>query len=79
MEFLAENTHGYLGAELTEICQRAAKLAIRASIDSDIRRQREKRAKEEAAGDDTKMEDVEEEDPVPQITRSVGCRTVPYR
>jgi len=42
---------------LTEICQRAAKLAIRESINSDIRRQREKRAKEEAAGDDTKKEE----------------------
>ncbi|KIM77417.1 hypothetical protein PILCRDRAFT_12055 [Piloderma croceum F 1598] len=68
--FLAKSTHGYSVADLTEICQRAAKLAIRESIDSDIRRQREKRAKEEAAGDDTKMEeDVEEENPVPQITR----------
>jgi len=70
LAFLAKSTHGYSGADLTEICQRAAKLAIRESIDSDIRRLREKRAKEEAAGDDTKMEeDIEEEDPVPQITR----------
>jgi len=36
LEFLAKNTHGYSGADLTEICQRAAKLAIRESIDSDI-------------------------------------------
>jgi transitional endoplasmic reticulum ATPase len=80
LAFLAKSTHGYSGADLTEICQRAAKLAIRESIDSDIRRQREKRAKEEAAGDDTKMEeDVEEEDPVPQITRSVGSCSIPYR
>jgi transitional endoplasmic reticulum ATPase len=77
LAFLAKSTHGYSGADLTEICQRAAKLAIRESIDSDIRRQREKRAKEEAAGDDTKMEeDVEEE--VPQITRSVGSCSIPY-
>ncbi|KAK0465717.1 hypothetical protein IW261DRAFT_1346959, partial [Armillaria novae-zelandiae] len=53
----------------TEICQRAAKLAIRESIDADIRRTREKQEKEEAAGDDKMEEDVEEEDPVPQITR----------
>jgi len=70
LSFLAKNTHGFSGADLTEICQRAAKLAIRESIDSDIRKQRERRAKEEAAGDDTKMEeDVEEDDPVPQITK----------
>ena len=44
-------------------------MAIRESIEADIRRAREKREKEEA-GDDTKMEeDEEEEDPVPVITR----------
>ena len=47
-----------------EICQRVAKLAIRASIDADIWA-----AKREA--EDAKMEDdsKEAEDPVPQITR----------
>jgi transitional endoplasmic reticulum ATPase len=71
LNFLAQSTHGFSGADLTEICQRAAKLAIRESIESDIRRQREKKAKEEEAGDDTKMEaeEEEEEDPVPVITR----------
>jgi transitional endoplasmic reticulum ATPase len=74
LSFLAKNTHGFSGADLTEICQRAAKLAIRESIDADIRQAREKREREEAAGGegDTKMEeDVEEEDPVPQITKFV--------
>jgi hypothetical protein len=48
-------------------------LAICESIDSDTRKQRERKAKEEAAGDDTKMEeDIEEEDPVPEITRLVN-------
>jgi len=70
LEFLAKSTHGYSGADITEICQRAAKLAIRESIEADIRQAREKKEKEEAAGDDAKMEeDVEEEDPVPQITK----------
>ncbi|KAF8757870.1 AAA ATPase family [Rhizoctonia solani] len=45
--------------DLTEICQRAAKLAIRESIDADIRRIRERREKED--GGDAEMED--EEDP----------------
>jgi len=67
LAFLAKNTHGFSGADLTEICQRAAKLAIRESIDSDIRRVREKAAKAEAGGEEME-EDVEEEDPVPQIT-----------
>ncbi|RDB26770.1 Cell division cycle protein 48 [Hypsizygus marmoreus] len=44
LDFLAKNTHGFSGADLTEICQRAAKLAIRESIDSDIKLAREKRA-----------------------------------
>jgi transitional endoplasmic reticulum ATPase len=66
--FLAKTTHGFSGADLTEICQRAAKLAIRESIEADIRRQREKREKEDA-GDATMDEDEAEEDPVPEITR----------
>ncbi|KAK6984341.1 AAA ATPase [Favolaschia claudopus] len=72
LNFLAKSTHGFSGADLTEICQRAAKLAIRESIDADIRRTREKREKYEAAGEDEKMvedDDEEEEDPVPEITR----------
>ena len=70
LAFLARTTHGYSGADLTEICQRAAKLAIRESIESDIRRQREKREKEEAAGEDADAEmEEEEEDPVPEITK----------
>jgi transitional endoplasmic reticulum ATPase len=50
---------------LTEICQQAAKLVIRASIDADIRAASEKRQREEA--EDTKMEDDSDEleDPVP--------------
>jgi len=67
LTFLAKSTHGFSGADLTEICQRAAKLAIRASIESDIRRAREKKEREDA--DENMEEDEEEEDPVPQITR----------
>ena len=69
LNFLAKNTHGFSGADLTEICQRAAKLAIRESIDADIRRAREKREKEETAPDgEFKMEEDDEDDPVPEIT-----------
>ncbi|PPQ70843.1 hypothetical protein CVT24_001050 [Panaeolus cyanescens] len=68
LNFLAKSTHGFSGADLTEICQRAAKLAIRESIDADIRRAREKKDRE--GEDDAAMEeDEEEDDPVPQITR----------
>ena len=64
LSFLAKNTHGFSGADLTEICQQVAKLAIQVSINADIQA-----AKWEA--EDAKMEDDSEEaeDPVPQITR----------
>ena len=44
LEFLAKNTHGFSGADLTEICQRACKLAIRESIEQEIRIERERAA-----------------------------------
>ncbi|WVO14784.1 hypothetical protein L204_102422 [Cryptococcus depauperatus] len=70
INFLAKNTAGFSGADLTEICQRAAKLAIRASIEADMRRERELKEKAEAAGQDIDlMEDENEgEDEVPAIT-----------
>jgi transitional endoplasmic reticulum ATPase len=71
IKFLANKTHGFSGADLTEICQRSAKLAIRASIDADIRAERERMARQEA-GEEV-MED-EDEDPVPMITRSAIIR-----
>jgi transitional endoplasmic reticulum ATPase len=71
--YLAKMTHGYSGADLTEICQRAAKLAIRQSIEHDMKRERERREKEAAEGD-VKMEaeaeaEAGEDDAVPEITR----------
>jgi transitional endoplasmic reticulum ATPase len=80
LTFLAKNTHGFSGADLTEICQRAAKLAIRASIEADMRADRARKEKAAAAaeveGDDVKpvvdvemdVVEEEEEDPVPEIT-----------
>jgi len=57
LEFLATKTEGFSGADITEICQRATQLAIRESI--------EKEAELVERGD---ME-VENFDPVPEITR----------
>ncbi|WWD21708.1 hypothetical protein CI109_106195 [Kwoniella shandongensis] len=69
LNFLAKNTAGFSGADLTEICQRAAKLAIRASIDADIRKERDRKDKAEAAGEDVSLMDEEnDEDEVPAIT-----------
>lgn len=67
LDFLARNTAGFSGADLTEICQRAVKLAIRESIDKEIAKQR---AKDKAAESGTPMEDDEDdEDPVPEIRK----------
>lgn len=71
LNFLAKSTAGFSGADLTEICQRAAKLAIRASIESDMRRDRERKDKAEAAGEDVDvdlMDEENDEDDVPAIT-----------
>lgn len=53
--FLAKSTHGFSGADLTEICQRAAKIAIRKSIDEDLRRARELLELEENGEDTTEF------------------------
>ncbi|EGB11846.1 hypothetical protein AURANDRAFT_69630 [Aureococcus anophagefferens] len=64
LDFLAANTEKYTGADLTEICQRAAKLAIRENIERDIEREKLREENEDA------MDDVDEPDPVPEITPS---------
>jgi len=64
LDYLAEHTDKFTGADLTEICQRAAKIAIRESIEKDIEREK---ALEELGGDaDMDMEE-DFEDPVPEI------------
>jgi transitional endoplasmic reticulum ATPase len=77
LSYIAKHTHGFSGADLTEICQRSAKLAIRASIEADmtkIRERKELERKAEAAGEELpptdEMMDAEEADPVPEITRA---------
>merc|ERR1712178_225374 len=59
LEHVARETDKFSGADLTEICQRAAKLAIRESISKDMERERLR----QEAGEE--MQDVEEEDMVP--------------
>lgn len=49
LSFLAKTTEGFSGADLTEICQRACKLAIRESIESEIRREKERQRNPDAA------------------------------
>lgn len=63
LEFLAQATEKFTGADLTEICQRAAKEAIRESIARDV--ERIKMREENGEGDVDMEDDVE--DLVPEI------------
>ena len=65
LDMLAGVTDGFSGADITEICQRAAKNAIRDSITAGIERQ-----KRVEAGELTQEEADALPDPVPFITRS---------
>ena len=59
---LAKATEGFSGADITEICQRAAKNAIRESVEADISRAK-------GVLDGTIDEEDAFEDPVPFIRR----------
>jgi len=63
MDALVQVTKGFSGADITEICQRAAKYAIRESIEKDIERERAMEA-----NPDGMMED--EVDAVPEMTKA---------
>lgn len=67
LTYLAKTTVGFSGADLTEICQRACKLAIRESIEKEIRHEKEKQERR-ARGEDLMDDDAY--DPVPEITRA---------
>merc|ERR1711901_18536 len=65
LDYLATHLDKFSGADITEVCQRAAKYAIRESIEKDI----ERRRAAEAAGEEFD-EDADDFDEVPEITRS---------
>lgn len=62
--FLAKSTVGFSGADITEICQRACKLAIRECIEKQVAHKLEKTA----SVDTSAMDD--DYDPVPEITKA---------
>lgn len=64
LDFIASKTHGFSGADLGFITQRATKIAIKQAIAAEIEMQKER----EANGDGAM--DTEMEDPVPQLTRA---------
>jgi len=64
LEFMASLTEGFSGADVTELCQRATKSAIRESIEAE--EQRRALMKDNPDGEDQMMEI---DDPVPTLTR----------
>ncbi|CCC70428.1 hypothetical protein NCAS_0E03580 [Naumovozyma castellii] len=78
LSLIAKASQGFSGADLSYIVQRAAKFAIKESIEAQVERTKREDAKAESEGD-IKMEGQEaeeepEEDPVPFITREHFCR-----
>jgi transitional endoplasmic reticulum ATPase len=72
LSYIASKTHGFSGADLGFITQRAVKLAIKESISIAIEKQKARDAvkKENGEGEDVAMEEEEEgEDPVPELTK----------
>merc|ERR1711939_1235606 len=65
LSYLASQTDKFTGADLTEICQSACKLAIREEIERDIERQRIKAEAGDMEDDDD--DDEDEEDLMPEI------------
>ena len=61
MDFLAQQCEGFSGADMTELCQRATKAAIRESIFAEEERKKLMQGNEDAM--------MEMDDPVPVITR----------
>jgi transitional endoplasmic reticulum ATPase len=61
LAYMAKLLNGYSGADLTEICQRAVKLAIRQSVEATIEREKRRAENPDAMQDET--------DPVPEVTR----------
>ena len=66
MDFCSDLTENFTGADITELCQRACKAAIREAISAE-----EERRRLAADGGEAADEEMDEnmEDPVPQITR----------
>lgn len=64
--YIASKTHGFSGADLGFITQRAVKVAIKEAITADIERTKTR----EAAGDDMDVDEEDGEDPVPELTRA---------
>lgn len=67
---MAKSTDGFSGADLTEICQRATKLAIRESIEKSLERAKRMETDQNAMESD--------EDPVPELRRDHFTEAMKY-
>ncbi|KAG0644095.1 P-loop containing nucleoside triphosphate hydrolase protein [Tuber brumale] len=68
LKYIASRTHGFSGADLGFITQRAVKLAIKQAISAEIEAQKERAERGEGA--DTEMVEAEGDDPVPELTKA---------
>lgn len=66
LQYIASKTHGFSGADLGFITQRAVKLAIKQAIAAEVERIKAR----EGAGADAMEEDADVEDPVPELTKA---------
>jgi transitional endoplasmic reticulum ATPase len=73
LETLAKATSGFSGADITEICQRACKFAIRESIYKDIELVKQLEQKKEQTVDNNNLID-----PVPEITKEHFLEAMKY-
>jgi transitional endoplasmic reticulum ATPase len=71
LEVLAKATNGFSGADITEICQRACKFAIRESIYCDIEMKKESKISEQ-------NKESNFLDPVPEITKTHFLEAMKY-
>uniref|UniRef100_A0A8C2Z0M0 Transitional endoplasmic reticulum ATPase n=1 Tax=Cyclopterus lumpus TaxID=8103 RepID=A0A8C2Z0M0_CYCLU len=62
LDYLSGITEGFSGADLTEICQRACKLAIREAIEAELKAERQRQNRPDIPMD-------EDFDPVPEIRK----------
>eukprot|EP00455_Lapot_gusevi_P031405 TRINITY_DN3404_c0_g1_i1.p1 TRINITY_DN3404_c0_g1~~TRINITY_DN3404_c0_g1_i1.p1 ORF type:complete len:814 (-),score=342.25 TRINITY_DN3404_c0_g1_i1:253-2694(-) len=74
LEWYAEKTDGYSGADLANLCKNAAKIAIRMSIEHQVQTAKNKAAKKAQAEAEGREYDEDEDDefkadPVPVITK----------
>merc|ERR1719411_221949 len=81
MNYIAKVSKGFSGADLTEICQRAVKLAIRENIEADIKREKARAA---AAGKSkfgrrgTAMDVDDGENEVHEVTKKTFRRSYAF-